>query len=172
MSKHTYIITNINPEPWAVGKAQAVRRKNGSLGATVSPNLKLQSYQNALRDEMSELDTVKYTGDVALSFTFWRQVEEGSTGSKKMSGHTADVTNLQKATEDALQGILYDNDNQVKFITSEILEQSTDTIPSIVISVCNMEDKEILQAESRRAEILRNHKLLEESSGAEDRMKW
>ena len=109
------VIRGINPEPWAIGTVNCWGRGKG----TISPNLKMLNYQNALREELTErLDsggTVKLTGwALDLHIYYFRSTEHGQP---------ADVTNLNKATEDALQGILFTNDRINRKVTGEIIEQ-------------------------------------------------
>ena len=123
-----YIIDGINPEPWEAPTGEARRRKAPAKGFFVQmvSSGKQRSYQTAVRDAMEEtygkpdLATV----DIDLSFFFWRQ-----------KSNIADATNLQKSTEDALQGILFKNDRQVKRVSSEIVEQEDETEPLILIHV-------------------------------------
>jgi Holliday junction resolvase RusA-like endonuclease len=131
-------ITTVNPEPWAVGTANAGRR-GGAIRASMSPNPKVQAYQEALREE---LDSVKQKmffdsdTDVSLRFWFWREIETYKTVSgRQQSAHYADSTNLQKSTEDALQGLFFRNDSQVRKINSEIVAQGPDVRPGIVIHI-------------------------------------
>ena len=49
-----------------------------------------------------------------LYLYYWRSTERG---------HPADVTNLNKSTEDALQGLLFANDRINRRVTGEIMEQ-------------------------------------------------
>lgn len=134
-----HIVTHVNPEPWAVGKAYAARTKTGAVRGGISPNKKVQSYQRALKDELKDLPGIKMhePGEhgLVLRLWFWRQIEVASRGERKSSGHIADVTNLQKSTEDALQGILFENDSSIRFVVSEIVEQEVSTIPTIAIEV-------------------------------------
>ena len=50
-----------------------------------------------------------------------------------MTGNYADSTNLQKSTEDALQGLLYGNDRETRYVSSEIVDQGPDVHPCIVV---------------------------------------
>lgn len=128
----TYQLIGINPQPWAIGP---VNRSRG--GAHVGPNLKLQNYQEEVRFELRQMAPIEealYDGDVTLEFYFWRCLEKWETGTGRKSGdHKADATNLQKGLEDALQGVIFKNDNQVRLIMSEIVDQSPDTKPGILI---------------------------------------
>lgn len=123
-----YIIDGINPEPWEAPTGEARRKKAPAKGFYVQmvSTEKQRSYQDAVRDAMKDTygEPDMATVDIAVSFFFWRQ-----------KSNIADATNLQKSTEDALQGILFKNDRQVKKVSSEIVEQEDDTEPLILIHV-------------------------------------
>ena len=94
------------------------------------------NYQTALRgivtDAMVKNKIAPYTYDshaagIFLEFFFWR-----STG----RGQPADVSNLVKSTEDALQGALFENDRIVRRVCGEIVEQFASLeSPGILIRV-------------------------------------
>jgi Holliday junction resolvase RusA-like endonuclease len=123
-----YIIDGINPEPWEAPTGEARRKKAPEKGFFVQmvTSEKQRSYQDAVRDAMRETygEPDMATVDISVQFYFWRQ-----------KSNIADATNLQKSTEDALQGILFKNDRQVKKVFSEIVEQEDETEPMILIHV-------------------------------------
>jgi Holliday junction resolvase RusA-like endonuclease len=124
----------INPEPWTVGPLN-VGRKNGGLYPYMGAAQQLVAYQEAIREEFGE-GHQKISGDIIVRFYFWRQQATYSTeAGRKHRKHRVDATNMQKALEDALQGILYDNDRDVQVIGSVIVEQGPDVKPKIVISI-------------------------------------
>lgn len=109
------VIRGVNPEPWAIGTVNCYGKGRG----TISPNLKMLNYQNAIREELTE--RLEYGGTIPdhewpldLRLYYFRSTERG---------HPADVTNLNKSTEDALQGILFANDRLNRRVTGEIIEQ-------------------------------------------------
>jgi Holliday junction resolvase RusA-like endonuclease len=121
----------INPEPWAIGNV-GTGRKGGKIWAYVSPNPQLQSYQSAVKEEMEtilvdSIDIDFKADEYDLEFFFWRNLSGGA--------NWADSTNLQKATEDALQGVLFDNDRRVRSVASTIVEQDTECEPNVVIRI-------------------------------------
>lgn len=126
MSEH-YWVVGINPEPWAVGTPFV--RGGGGKGAGISPNGKLQMYQEALREEFEVQNPHFFLKHEPLSVTFyfWRSTLGG--------GQPADATNLQKATEDALQKILYVNDRNNLHVQSFVMDQDPKTQPHILIRV-------------------------------------
>jgi Endodeoxyribonuclease RusA len=110
------VIRGINPEPWSTGNVICYGKGRGTL----SPNLKMLNYQNAIREELTDRIDSGGTPPVDvwamdLHIYYFRSTERG---------HPADVTNLNKATEDALQGILFANDRINRKVTGEIIEQS------------------------------------------------
>ena len=75
-------------------------------------------------------------GPYVLSFWFWREnVSYTDAGGKKRSRNSPDLSNMVKATEDAIQGILIDNDRDVVHIRSFLVERGKDVEPKVVIEV-------------------------------------
>lgn len=123
----TWYVLNINPDPWAIGPL-GVGKRNGKFFPYVGRNTQLAAYKEAVRDLMTvyrPLDPGEYT----LTFYFWRRLDSHASGKK----HIADATNLQKATEDALQGILFDNDRDVHDVRSVVVEQGSDVRPLVIV---------------------------------------
>jgi len=115
-----YVVRDLNPEPWAAASFARVRG-----GKTVAfKDAKSKAYQMALKDCLP--DAKMTTKAVHLRFAFWRNTADGKP---------ADVTNLQKSTEDALQGVLLKNDSQVSAVSSCIVEQSPTAPSGILIEI-------------------------------------
>jgi Holliday junction resolvase RusA-like endonuclease len=134
MSEPRWYVLDINPEQWRVGPL-SVGRANGGQFARVGPDQQLQAYQNAVKEILEE-DAQLTPGLVKLTLIFWRQMEEYKTQKSKANRrHQADLTNLQKALEDAIQGVLIDNDRDVREVHSFIAEQDHNTRPLVVIKV-------------------------------------
>lgn len=133
MTARWYVL-DINPEQWRIGTVSPGRR-NGKVFARVSPDHQLQGYQEAVKELLE--DTAQLTpGEVTLTLVFWRQREEYTTDSqRKQRRHEADLTNLQKGLEDALQDVLIENDRNVREIHSYIAEQNTETTGCVAIKV-------------------------------------
>lgn len=129
-----YRITGINPQPWAIGPLGTTVR-GGKHVPYVGENSSLADYQRAVRDYLcKEYMTVLHDGCSELEFYFWRKLEEYQTPTGRTSRrHAADATNLQKGLEDALQGILFQNDRLVTTIKSTIVEQDRNVNPGIII---------------------------------------
>lgn len=120
---------DINPEPWAVGPLDLIRR-GGKLAPTMGRNQQLHMYQQAVRDELyykyGAAEGAPLAPGYALSFFFWRNTQKANV---------ADATNLMKATEDALQGVLLTNDREVVRNYSEIVAQGPDVQGGIIFSI-------------------------------------
>ncbi|QEM40882.1 MAG: RusA-like resolvase [Phage AS32] len=128
MSRSIWYKLWVNPEPWAIGSIS-----RGKSGAQMSPNLNLVAFQSAVREELSQVK--KLPEDYRkLEFFFFRQQARYLDMSDKIrQRNQADATNMGKALEDALQGILFDNDREVRDIRSVIVSQSINTEPCILI---------------------------------------
>lgn len=136
VSDDRWYVLHLNPEPWALGPL-SVGRRGGKPYPFIGPNPTLVAYQEAIREELVREDQPppeKLTGPVELTFYFWRQVEryEDAMG-RQRTRKAADLTNLQKATEDALNGVLFDDDRQTRVVRSEIIDQDIDTRSAVVI---------------------------------------
>jgi Holliday junction resolvase RusA-like endonuclease len=124
------VIRGINPEPWATGTIVTYK---GGKGGKLSPDLKLVTYQQAVREEIREWMEQHPTQRVNL---MWSQEVRFFFVRSTERGHPADATNLQKATEDALQNLLIENDRNNRKVTSEIIEQHKDVqFPGIIIEI-------------------------------------
>ena len=137
-----WFLLDVNPEPWAIGPV-GYSRRGGKMSAYVGRNQQLDAYKEAVRESLTayfvdhpEDEFVKLDGKVMLVFYFWRNRAEYETPqARRHRKHEADVTNLQKATEDALQGILFENDRDVALVQAEIREQGPDVIPCIIVGI-------------------------------------
>lgn len=136
--RRIFTFPGVNPEPWAIGPL-GYRNVSGKPRPYIGPNLKLQSYQAELKEDLIKAlgpDKFRnpYGGSCSIKFLFWRRLDKWDTPTGRKSGaHAADVTNLQKGTEDALQGILITNDRNVRTVQSQVVEQSEDTNPGLII---------------------------------------
>lgn len=130
-----YYVLPVNPEPWAIGP-MGVSRHNGGMHPFVGPNKQLVAYQEAVKEELASLNPEKLDGEIRLECWFWRRQDAYTTeAARKAQKNEADGTNLLKATEDACQGILFDNDRTVKHGTWKIVAQSDDIPPCVVIGI-------------------------------------
>ena len=136
-----FLILKINPEPWAIGDV-GIHRKGGKVEAHVGRNVQLSAYQEAIRDEAeyylgdNRIPGTPFEVPVRLEFYLWRQqIVYESVSGKQVQKHRVDATNMQKALEDALQGVVYKNDTQVVDIHTVVMEQGPEVEPLIVVGV-------------------------------------
>lgn len=133
-----FLIQDVNPEPWESPEA-AIGRKRGKLVPQLFTKPKQRMYQESLRSAFHErygFDVELAEGEISVEFYFWRDMTPVETArSRKTRAHVADATNLQKATEDALQGLLYANDEKVKHVQSLVVEQDVAVRPAILIII-------------------------------------
>lgn len=135
-------ILPINPEPWAIGPI-GVTNKSGRARGFVGKNLQLDNYQNAVRTmltqqlaEVEGREIFPLAVPCKVKFWFWRRLDSYQTQTgRKSSRNWADATNMQKALEDAIQGILTGNDRHNYCVSSEIVHQAEEVLPGIVIQV-------------------------------------
>lgn len=134
MNEWTWFVLDVNPEPWAIGDL-SVGRKGGKMFPMVGRNQQLWYYQQAIKEALGKPD-LWIEGPIDLRFYFWRDRAEYQTpqarGHRK---HEADLTNLQKATEDALQGVLFKNDKDVRHVVSWMMEQGPGVNGKVVIAI-------------------------------------
>jgi Holliday junction resolvase RusA-like endonuclease len=134
MAEFKWFVLDVNPEPWAVGPVTTGRR-GGKIFGTIGRNAQLHAYQEGVRSALGSGHEM-ITGPVEIKFYFWRSRADYKTHqARTVRKNEADVTNMQKATEDALQGILFKNDKDTNCITSKIIEQGPDVTGKIVIGV-------------------------------------
>lgn len=128
-----WFVLDVNPEPWAIGPV-GVSRKGGKLIPFVGQNAQLAAYQQAIREELGPQEMME--GKFHLTFIFFRNRAEYETPQARTHRkHEADLTNLQKATEDALQGVLFKNDKDVVDVHSIMAEQGPDVVGRIIIEI-------------------------------------
>jgi Endodeoxyribonuclease RusA len=133
----------INPEPWAMGDTVILRnRKTGKHFPKFTNDKTMDAYQQALREELRGRGVRVEPGYYAFRFTLSRQLEKSYTATSTLTRNVADVTNMQKATEDALQGVAIGNDRAVVSASARLAEiQSEHTVPYILIElVSGIED--------------------------------
>lgn len=129
-----YFTLALNPEPWAIGPLD-VRRRGNRVYPAIGQNAQLASFQEAVREEIGSGHTVM-TGPMKLTFYFWRQrANYNSSNERSVRKHQADDTNMVKALEDALQGVLYANDRDTNDVRGVVVEQGPDVIGKIVIQI-------------------------------------
>jgi len=155
-----WYVLNLNPEPWRIGPI-GWRVVNGRKIPFVAPDPDLKNYQEAVHERLEFLlaeggaaHLEPYDGLTELHFFFWRQLDSYETETRKSQRHIADATNLQKALEDALQGLLISNDRNVRRITSDLISQSPITQPAIVICFSNYMQTDVTELPDNVLKIL------------------
>lgn len=129
-----WFILEVNPEPWAVGDL-SIGRKNGKMFPMMGRNQQLFAYKEAVKEEIGKPELF-IEGKIELQFYFWRRRDEYTTPQQRgHRKHEADGTNMAKATEDALQGLLFKNDKDVNSMNWYIVEQGPDVTPRVVIGI-------------------------------------
>lgn len=138
-----WFLLDISPEPWAIGPVGSARR-GGKLTSYVGRNAQVHAYEQAVKEAVTEQlpkDFQMFEGKITLEFYFWRNRAEYITPQARTHRkHEADVTNLQKATEDALQGVLFKNDKDVDDVHSVMVAQGPDVQGKVVIGVSKSND--------------------------------
>ena len=138
-----WLVLPLNPEPWRVGPV-GVTRKNGLRGF-VGKDAQLEAYKEAvreaaeydLREQGIDPESVMLEGSVELHLYFWRRQDsyESTASGKQVRKHQVDLTNMVKATEDALIGLFYKDDKTVAIQHNHIMSQDFTTYPMVVIGV-------------------------------------
>lgn len=158
---NTFFIDGINPEPWTASQG-SIGRNRGKLGVQFYKSAGLEAYQQAVKEELLQNYTPdeRLHGDgepIDLEFYFWRNLAATDLIERKGRRNQADATNMQKALEDALQGVLFPNDRAVRSIRSVIVEQGADVEPAILIVLASWPaaDVRLAQqiAEQHRAQV-------------------
>lgn len=136
----TWFCIGVNPEPWGVGPL-GVGRRGGKVFPTMGQNAQLAAYQEAIREELGD-GIVPIEGKQVVRFYFWRnQATYVTTTGLQHTKHIADATNMQKALEDALQGILFENDRDTWDIRSVIVDQGPEVIGKVLFSVEPLDER-------------------------------
>lgn len=140
MRKVSVIIANINPEAWKMPDL-SVGRAKGRVYAVASTNEVVRRYQEAITEALEEALPEGYlpfprTENIRLRIVIMRTIEQYVTDKgRTMTRNRQDATNIQKATEDALQKILFENDIQCTFVSTEIIAQEKGVEPGIYIEL-------------------------------------
>lgn len=143
MGEELWFLLDLNPEPWAVGPL-GVSRREGQLRPFMGRNQQLDAYKNAVKDELlrqTEPIHASIGRDFPLEpgydlhFYFWRNRADYEGSSKQVRKNQADGTNMMKATEDALQGVLITNDREVRSGRWTIVAQGPDVRGAVAVRV-------------------------------------
>lgn len=132
-----WYVLHLNPVPWKVGPVYAARSKiTHKIGGGVGRDQEVRTYQDAVADELRRLYPEKIEGKVRLILLFWREISTYATDkAAKARNNEADGTNLYKSTEDALQGILFDNDKDNINGSWAIVDQGPGVTGRVIIGI-------------------------------------
>lgn len=135
MMEPQWFVLDLNPEPWAVGPLGAVR-KGGVIRPFMGKNQQLDDYKKAVQEAVKEYEPEMVIGKVKITCLFWRHQTPYTTAQARAHRkHEADATNMLKATEDALQGVVYVNDKDNNEVHGYIMAQGPDVKPRVIICV-------------------------------------
>ena len=135
MNSGQWYVLDLNPIQWAVGPV-VTGRKGGKVYGNIGRNQELHAYKEAVREILEDTAPTAVLGEVELFIYFWRQREEYQTHQARTHRkHEADLTNLQKAFEDAIQDVMIENDKNVKAVRTVVVEQDVNTTPCVVFKV-------------------------------------
>jgi Holliday junction resolvase RusA-like endonuclease len=156
MEPRFYLVTGINPEPWVASEANIGRGKGGKSFVHFHKPTQLRNYQEALASEFPQQNPFApmMEGDLQVTFYFWRRLEVGELDGRKRRAHIADATNLMKATEDALQGILYENDKSNRSVTSIIVAQGQEVESAIVVEIAPFDKTTLVHAQFKLDDLM------------------
>lgn len=133
-----YLIEGVNPEPWTSPAANIMRR-GGKLIAHLTSSPLVGAYQAAVASEFRRTypEVVPYPDgtELQVEFYFWRQMAQYEGDTRINTRNFADATNMQKSTEDALQGVVYGNDRSNVQVSSRIMAAGRHVDPLIVVRV-------------------------------------
>lgn len=134
MNDYIWFVLDVNPEPWAIGPV-GVSRTGGKLRPYVGRNAQLFAFQETVKAALEgspEMEAGKYSVRLIL----WRERAEYETPQARTHRkHEADATNMQKAFEDALQGVLFKNDKDVIDIHTSVIKQGPGVHGKIVLGI-------------------------------------
>jgi hypothetical protein len=135
----------LNPEQWAIGPVSG-GLKNGKPFGRIGANTQLQVYQKAVKELLApEIEFIFgasksknpfFRNEVELFIYIWRNLDEYTNrGGRNQSRPEADLTNLFKATEDAIQDVLIYNDRQSRATRGALLEQERGIEPCVLVGI-------------------------------------
>ncbi|WKW85502.1 rusA-like resolvase [Rhodococcus phage Reynauld] len=145
MADRVLYVIPVNPEPWKMPPLSVARAKKPYV--QVGRDDASHAYQEAIRAHLRNVGAEKVDGEFhRVHFLFSRRRERYQTQTgRNMTRSVADATNMQKLTEDALQDILFKNDKNNRWVTSQTIAQDTECDGFIVIMVAPMLDPDVIR---------------------------
>ena len=124
IERQWYLIP-FNPEPWTTPPYSA-GRKNGKLFVNAGRNEHSENFKQSVRESLLAQGATMVTGKIHnVHFLWWRQlVQYEDSAGRRRTKNAVDTTNCQKLAEDALQGVLIDNDRENRFVSSQFIGQA------------------------------------------------
>lgn len=153
----------VNPEPWKVGPA---------FKGKVSRDPSLYAYQQAVQEGLKIQNPRMVDGPVTLELFFWHSRVRYQGAKKVVVKNRVDLTNVQKSTEDALQGVVLKNDREVRAIRSYMMEDSEQTEGTVVVIVRPLDVDELAVGIMKEFQQALEQQRAEASAPDEDRNKW
>lgn len=121
-------VISVNPEPWATPPYSPGRsKKSGKLFVRAGRNEQLYAFQQEVKEQLIDQGAQMDSGPYKIEFWFWRNLGKNN--------NDADVTNMQKACEDALHSVIINNDKFTKVIHGNSVEQGALAPGMIAIAV-------------------------------------
>lgn len=139
-----YYALPVNAVSWAIGPLGVKKVKGAARPIPyVGRNTTVQEFQEAIRESLA-VHVAKFDPkdkrEFILHFYIWRDREEYQTPQARAHrSHEADATNMQKAIEDALQGLVFHNDKQVVKITTHVVAQGPGVRAGMVVGIQALE---------------------------------
>lgn len=132
-----YYDLDLNPEPWRIGPLSVGRKRGGGVFPIIGRDPQLHAYKEAVREQLEEYKTVVMPGQFRSKYFFWRLRDVYTTAhQRKHRKHDADLTNMIKATEDACQGILFDNDRDCVSHENYVFAQGANVeAPRVIVAI-------------------------------------
>lgn len=133
-SQTFYIFTN--PEPWRVPPMHpGWSKQSGKMIVKAGADTMLKAYQEEVQDVLRAQGAYMMKPNYRLTF-FFHRTSESETSPRAGRRSRSDATNMQKALEDALQGVVIENDRDVIDVRSCIIKpDSIITEPFIAMRV-------------------------------------
>ncbi|ANA87287.1 RusA-like resolvase [Gordonia phage Gibbles] len=122
-----HYLVPVNPRPWKTPPYSVGKSASGALKVHSGRDEAGHDFKEAVREELVAQGAEMLTAPYRIEFWFWRNMDPNSK--------EADATNMQKLTEDSLQGLLIDNDRNVLSVTSNIVEQGAHVPGMILIEI-------------------------------------
>lgn len=148
------LIEDLNPIPWQSPELGIGRAKGGKPFPTATSPANMKNYQAGIRECCAQAypeigkDTPLFLKRTTLYvwFFFWRELDQFHAASgRRQTAQRADVSNLTKSTEDALQGFLYHNDTDNRQVLGHMFEQGPDVDrPRLLVVAADSNHKHVM----------------------------